>query len=294
MGSKTKIDWADATWNPVTGCLHDCEYCYARRIAERFGGGWRHQSEPADKSWRHWRQSNDDLSRDLLGDWAYHANRQNHVLNEQCYSYPCCPIPEYTKENDPCRKKAPYPYYFDPTFHRYKLDEPQRWKKPRNIFVCSMADLFGDWVPDEWIEEVFQACEAAPQHRYLFLTKNPKRYVDLYRKNILPIGKGYWYGTTVTSPEQPFFYSNVPDDNPHTFVSIEPIMGSFGIIKDRPEWAIIGAETGNRKGKVVPRKEWIDEIAEKCKCCRAPIFMKESLRELMGADFRQEFPWEET
>ena len=24
---KTKIDWADSTWNPITGCLHDCEYC---------------------------------------------------------------------------------------------------------------------------------------------------------------------------------------------------------------------------------------------------------------------------
>lgn len=35
---KTKIDWADASWNPVTGCLHGCAYCYARRIAERFRG----------------------------------------------------------------------------------------------------------------------------------------------------------------------------------------------------------------------------------------------------------------
>ena len=29
---KTKIDWADASWNPVTGCMHGCEYCYARMI----------------------------------------------------------------------------------------------------------------------------------------------------------------------------------------------------------------------------------------------------------------------
>lgn len=36
--NKTKIDWCDSTWNPVTGCFHDCEYCYARGIAERFGG----------------------------------------------------------------------------------------------------------------------------------------------------------------------------------------------------------------------------------------------------------------
>lgn len=36
MSRKTKIDWAEATWNPVTGCLHGCPYCYARRIANRF------------------------------------------------------------------------------------------------------------------------------------------------------------------------------------------------------------------------------------------------------------------
>lgn len=36
MGAKTKIDWCDSTWNPVTGCLHGCAYCYARKIAERF------------------------------------------------------------------------------------------------------------------------------------------------------------------------------------------------------------------------------------------------------------------
>lgn len=35
---KTKIDWCDSSWNPVTGCLHGCEYCYARGIAERFRG----------------------------------------------------------------------------------------------------------------------------------------------------------------------------------------------------------------------------------------------------------------
>ena len=245
---KTKIDWADSTWNPVTGCLHGCEYCYARRIAERFS-------------------------------------------TEQKYKRPYEPVlPVPTRRVR--TKPEPYPYGFKPTFHRYRLDEPQRWKKPRNIFVCSMADLFGDWVPAEWIQEVFATCKKAPQHRYLFLTKNPKRYVDLYAKNILPTGKGYWYGTTVTSPEQPFFYSHVPDDNPHTFVSIEPIMGSFGKFRVHPDWVIVGAETGNRKGKVAPRKEWIAEIADGCDRYRIPIFMKDSRRELMGADFCQEFPWE--
>ena len=59
-----------------------------------------------------------------------------------------------------------------------------------------------------------------------------------------------------------------------------------------PDWVIVGAETGNRRGKVVPQKEWIDEIAAECKRHRKPLFMKDSLRDLMGDDFKQEFPWE--
>jgi protein gp37 len=38
MGDKTKIEYADATWNPVTGCTPisaGCEHCYAKRQAEQ-------------------------------------------------------------------------------------------------------------------------------------------------------------------------------------------------------------------------------------------------------------------
>ena len=31
---KTKIEWATHTWNPMTGCLHGCPYCYAKQTAE--------------------------------------------------------------------------------------------------------------------------------------------------------------------------------------------------------------------------------------------------------------------
>jgi protein gp37 len=34
---KTKIEWTDWTWNPAWGCKEGCEYCYARKIARRFG-----------------------------------------------------------------------------------------------------------------------------------------------------------------------------------------------------------------------------------------------------------------
>lgn len=307
MGIKTKVDWCDSTWNPVTGCLHGCEYCYARRIAERFGGCWRLDLLP-DTNWR------GNISyKELMGDYARHSNGKCHVLDE--------PEIECAIINPPSGYRGnvkPYPYYFDPTFHRYKLDEPQRWKKPRNIFVCSMADLFGDWVPDEWIEQVFEACDAAPWHRYIFLTKNPKRlcrmaiatkvflwnvdhpdsqvhpkteeYVEVMR---LPIRDNWWFGSTIDNRKAECFRCG---NTWNTFTSIEPLaeyldmgIGSFG--NDR--WTIIGAETGNRKGKITPKREWVENIVEVAQITGVKVFMKESLRGLMGDDFRQEFPWKE-
>lgn len=289
MGAKTKIDWCDASWNPVTGCLHGCEYCYARRIAERFGGVYYEDELP--NRWEEYECK------------RLHADGDLHELN-------------YPLKNYGNNKIAPYPFEFDPTFHRYKLDEPQRWKKPRTIFVCSMADLFGDWVPDEWIAEVLKACEAAPQHRYLFLTKNPGRYCDLERAGIMPKGDKFWFGATFDHSNwnnerikgRPvtfsldgmpvhdagdYYYPEYPEKN--RFVSFEPLLYDIGarIGSTGGNWHIIGAETGNRKGKVQCQREWVEHIVQYSEAKGIPVFMKESLRGLMGADFRQEFPWED-
>ena len=149
------------------------------------------------------------------------------------------------------------------------------------------------WVQDEWIEKVVNSCLAAPQHRYLFLTKNPDRYLDLDKKGLLP--REFWYGYSATKQDQLWTFKHA-DDCPCTklFVSIEPLLEPMqpGFCTHTPaDWVIIGAETGNRKGKVVPKKDWVMEIAEECEYSGIPVFMKESLRDLMGDDFRQEFPW---
>lgn len=241
---KTKIDWCDSTWNPVTGCLHGCEYCYARSIAERFGG-------------------------------------------KQKYS-------NIFDDNEPIRgndgRILAYPHSFNPTFHRYKLDEYVN-KKGRNIFVCSMADLFGDWVPDEWIEEIFKACYNAPQHNYLFLTKNPEKYAE----HSMPIDRNMWYGTSVCRKDDLQKCKFLPL-NGNKFISIEPILEDLcandSAVFNYVDWIIIGAETGRRKDKVIPQRKWIEDIVNKCRKTEIPIFMKSSLAEIWGEPLIQEFPKE--
>jgi protein gp37 len=41
MSAHSKIEWTDATWNPVRGCTKvspGCKHCYAETFAERFRG----------------------------------------------------------------------------------------------------------------------------------------------------------------------------------------------------------------------------------------------------------------
>jgi protein gp37 len=52
---------------------------------------------------------------------------------------------------------------------------PLGWKRPRRIFVCSMTDLFADFVADEWLDRLFAVMALCPQHTFQVLTKRPER-----------------------------------------------------------------------------------------------------------------------
>ena len=243
--NQTKIDWADKTWNPVTGCLHNCPYCYARKIANRF------------KSKSHY---------------------------------------EYVDGIKPPHLKEPFPYGFLPTLHPDRLGAPGEIERPQLIFVGSMTDLFGESIPDEWIASIMGICKNHSQHQYFFLTKNPKRYEELLYKGILANEPNFWYGSTITSHEENIFKKTVIGEGGHfqTFVSIEPLMShwpdeSCNKLSDI-QWVIVGIETGNRKDRAIIEKRSIEKIAKECSAASVPLFMKESLRGLMGQNFRQESP----
>lgn len=252
---KSKIDWCDMTWNPVTGCLNGCEYCYARRIAERF---------------------------------CTSEFKEIYECFHDCAGCAELNGPEYIGcQALSARGKEVFPYGFLPTFYNNRLDEPQRIKKPQNIFVCSMADLFGEWVPDAWIQQVFEACEKAPLHRYLFLTRNPQNYCKIAEFYGLPVSNKYFFGTTNAKRGEASFKSY----RRNTFLSIEPVMEDIGQIEMKHDWVIVGAETGNRKGRIIPERKWISDIVDQCRAANVPVFLKNSLRDIWGEDLIKEYPW---
>lgn len=256
---QSKIEWCDYTWNPVTGCEHGCHYCYAAKMAVRFTG---------------------DIRWNLRQEGCYKKDGQMFVL-------------EQPMKNE-SGKVITYPFGFMPTYHRYKygLITGDRLVGGKNIFVGSMADVFGNWVPDWVLNEIFHTCLNEEKHNYMFLTKNPIRYekygVPDYKKN-------FWYGTTITGNKDVYNLLYLPKFA-KKFVSIEPLLSPIKIAgwsPDDVDWIIVGAETGNRKNKIIPKKEWIEEITDWAVKNNIPIFYKDSLIPIMGKEnMKREFPEE--
>ena len=266
---KTNIEWANSSWNPISGCYNDCFFCYARRTANRFKGC---DSSPSGET----------------SEPIVELDRRLKVTNK-----------------DGVTRGAAYPVGFTPTFHRYRLDDLKTKKFGETIFVGSMGDMFGPWIPDDWLSEVFKACLDSPEHRYLFLTKYPGRYVELDLEGLLPQQDNFWYGTTVNNPDMPYMWSDIYN----TFLSIEPLLAPFGKADIESllapfgkayteaklgsnDWIIIGAMTGPGSEEHQPKREWIVDLVSEAKKADVPVFMKDSLIPIWGDDIITQFPWE--
>lgn len=258
--NKSGIEWCDHTWNPITGCRHDCSYCYAVKMSLRFCG---------------------NMKRNMFQTDQYRMEGDLFVLDE----------PFMNEDGKP----VIYPFGFEPTLHRYRLRTMDSLKMGNNIFVCAMADLFGEWVPESWIREIFEVIEEKPQHNWLLLTKNPSRYRKI---DFLPEGKpNIWYGTTVTNREDLDRLNDFPYYS-KSFVSIEPVLENLELVKrsdsvSKVDWIIVGAETGRRKNLVVPEFEWVKDIVLAADTYGVPVFMKDSLIPIVGEEnMRRDYPKE--
>lgn len=167
-------------------------------------------------------------------------------------------------------------------------------KKPKSVFIDSMSDI-GCW-RQEWYDEVMNAIGNNAQHRYIALTKRPDGFLannTSYAARRGRLIRNFFVGVSVTSKLSFAHYGSVL--HYFDFLSIEPLLAPVGLI----DWAInqrtsniklliIGAETGTRADKVIPQKEWVDDIVSQADAAGVSVFMKDSLRAIMGDDFRQD------
>ncbi len=227
----TSIEWAQWSWNPITGCKHDCPYCYARDIAKRF---------------------------------------TNLYVNG-----------------------------FDPSFWPHRLcaavntSVPQRAESDtayKNVFTGSMADIFGRWVPAEWIDLTIASVRNNPQWNFLFLTKFPQR---VHEFGNMP--ENAWMGTTVDCQER---VANAEKafakmGGGIKWLSVEPMLTPLKFTRlDLFDWVVIGGASKSAQTPAwVPPFDWVSDLHKQAREAGCAIYHKDNLG--IGGGIRlKEFPWE--
>lgn len=155
------------------------------------------------------------------------------------------------------------------------LEIPLRWKKPRQIFVNSMSDLFHPDVPFEFVSAVWEVMEKTPQHQYQILTKRADRMAEYHREVAPQVLENVWLGVSVENSETVGRIEALRDIPAAVrFISFEPLIDSVGDVNlSKIHWAIVGGESGHRARPI--RKEWIDEIYRQSRHYGTAFFFKQ-------------------
>ncbi len=170
---------------------------------------------------------------------------------------------------------------FEPHIHPERIYEPLQRKKPTTIFVGSMSDMWGDWVPAEWIEAVLQVIRACPQHMFLALTKNGIRYYDF------DLPENLWCGVTVTQAhEKSEAITLLATLRNNAFISMEPMLADIGAALNGLDTmqlpairCLIIGPLNKRGHDPVTKREWVERIIEIAGAAGVPVFLKNALYE---------------
>jgi len=151
---------------------------------------------------------------------------------------------------------------FKLTLQKDLVGLPLRWKKPREIFVGSMTDLFHKDVPLEYLKQIFETMSKANWHIFQILTKRADRLAELAEH--LPWPENVWMGVTVESSKEVDRISKLQQIPAAVkFLSMEPLLGPIQQFPcDGIDWIIVGGESGPRSRPI--EKRWIIEIRNQC------------------------------
>ena len=237
--NRSRLEWADFAWAPITGCMRECTACVPRKRA-----------------------------------FCASIDVRHHITDPRCKGDKDARLFELEEPFSSGRNIIALPFGFFPTRHRYRDDNPGLIKVSRRFLVGHMGDMFGEWVPDKWIEEVFESCARYPYHRYMFITKTPWRYEALWRAGKLPVRSNYWYGTVLENSQDTAFNAH----GVNSFALIEPVSGSFANPAGHTQlrnvsWVVLSAESGRAAINEKMQAVWAKEIVEIAAANGTPVFV---------------------
>lgn len=255
----TKIAWTDETWNPIVGCSHCSPGC-DNCYAERMACRLAMMGQPTYKQ---------------VVDRERHANPA-----EGCYV------------------ANPKRWNGKTTLVESALTKPLHWRKPRRVFVCSMADVFHPTVAWEWINKVWAVMLATRWHTFMVLTKRPHRMAQFFAERRHPYvgvdgwkkpAPNVWLGVTVCNQAEADAKIPTLLHTPAAvrFVSIEPMLGPVTLrdpqwlrapygrntAKTALNWVICGGESGPRARPM--EGDWARSLRDQCKETGVPFFFKQ-------------------
>jgi len=162
---------------------------------------------------------------------------------------------------------------FKPAIHENVLEYPLQWKKPQNIFVNSMSDLFHDKVPLRFIKRVFEVMATAHWHRFQVLTKRSERLLELNSK--FDWTDNIWMGVSIENEKYKYRIDHLRQTDAEVkFLSIEPLIGPVGKLDlKKIDWVIVGGESGPKARPM--DKDWVVDIRNQCLKAKVPFFFKQ-------------------
>ncbi len=163
---------------------------------------------------------------------------------------------------------------FDLTLHDDRLGQPLERKKPTLYFVCSMADLFHEDVPDDFIDRVFITIHRTPQHTYQLLTKRAERLPRFFASR--PVPPNVWLGVTVEDRRHglPRVDHLRRVSSRVRFLSVEPLLEDLGPLDlDGIGWVLVGGESGPDARPM--REAWALSVRDRCAAAGAAFLFKQ-------------------
>lgn len=169
--------------------------------------------------------------------------------------------------------QANYARGFEVTLQPAMLEAPLRWKKPRQIFVNSMSDLFHPAVPLEFIQSVFRVMAEADWHEYQIFTKRAERLLELDTQLEWP--EHVWMGVSVENHRFVGRIDSLRQSGARVkFLSLEPLLGPLPQLDlNGIHWVIAGGESG--PGARPMQEAWVRDIRDQCSAAGVAFFFKQ-------------------